>query len=191
MILGRDRLNLLDVEVTAVQEHGMAGVLSGLIAAGGRRTVVGHNLHSCYLYHTLPAFRELYDSADVVLMDGAPVYALWKLQGHSAAPDTSFRVGSTDWIKHLGSVQGLDRVAVVGTNGTSNALACRKLETLLPGARVSAGPARTGARRGKAASSTNCRPSPLTWFSSGWGCRCRKPSCGSAAMIFRRQCMVP
>jgi N-acetylglucosaminyldiphosphoundecaprenol N-acetyl-beta-D-mannosaminyltransferase len=136
MILGRDRLNLLDVEVTAVQEHRMAGVLSGLIAAGGRRTVVGHNLHSCYLYHTLPAFRELYESADVVLMDGAPVYALWKLQGYSAAPDTSFRVGSTDWIKHLGSVQGLDRVAVVGTNGTSNALACRKLETLVPGAKV-------------------------------------------------------
>lgn len=136
MILGRDRLKVLDVEVTAVHEHGMAEVLSDLIAAGGRRTVVGHNLHSCYLYHTLPDFKALYDSADVVLLDGAPVYAVWKRQGSSAASDSSYRVGSTDWIKHLGSVTGLDRVAVVGTNEPSNAAACRKLEALLPGAKV-------------------------------------------------------
>ncbi|MET3718416.1 MULTISPECIES: WecB/TagA/CpsF family glycosyltransferase [unclassified Arthrobacter] len=136
MILGRDRLRLLDVEVTALPEQRMAGVLGDLIATGGRRTVVGHNLHSCYLYHTLPDFKALYDSADVVLLDGAPVYAAWKLQGHAATADSSFRVGSTDWIKHLGSVTGLDRVAVVGTNSLSNAAACRKLETLLPGTKV-------------------------------------------------------
>ena len=136
MIVGRDRLKVLDVEVTAVHEHGMAGVLSDLIAAGGRRTVVGHNLHSCYLYHTAPEFKALYDSADVVLLDGAPVYAVWKRQGAAADSDSSYRVGSTDWIKHLGSVTGLDRVAVVGTNELSNAEACRKLEALLPGAKV-------------------------------------------------------
>ncbi|GAC1597488.1 MAG: WecB/TagA/CpsF family glycosyltransferase [Pseudarthrobacter sp.] len=136
MIGGRDRLKVLDVEVTAVHERRMAEVLSSLIAAGGRRTVVGHNLHSCYLYHTVPEFKALYDSADVVLLDGAPVYALWKRQGPADASDSGYRVGSTDWIKHLGSVIGLDRVAVVGTNGPSNALACRKLETILPGAKV-------------------------------------------------------
>jgi N-acetylglucosaminyldiphosphoundecaprenol N-acetyl-beta-D-mannosaminyltransferase len=136
MIPGRDRLRVLDVEVTAVHEHGMADILSDLIAAGGRRTVVGHNLHSCYLYHTLPEFKALYDSADVVLLDGAPVYAAWKRQGTAAVSDTSYRVGSTDWIKHLGSVTGLDRVAVVGTNELSNAEACRRLEALLPGTKV-------------------------------------------------------
>lgn len=136
MIVGRDRLRVLDVDVTAVHEHGMAEVLSHLIAAGGRRTIVGHNLHSCYLYHTVPEFKALYDSADVVLLDGAPVYALWKRQRHAAAPDSSYRVGSTDWIKHLGAVTGLDRVAIVGTNTDSNAEACRKLEALLPGAEV-------------------------------------------------------
>jgi N-acetylglucosaminyldiphosphoundecaprenol N-acetyl-beta-D-mannosaminyltransferase len=136
MILGRDRLRLLDIEVTAVHEHGMADVLSDLIAAGGRRTVVGHNLHSCYLYHTLPEFKALYDAADVVLLDGAPVYALWKRQGPAAASDSSYRVGSTDWIRHLGSVAGLDRMAVVGTNEQSNTEACRTLEALLPGTKV-------------------------------------------------------
>lgn len=136
MIVGRDRLKVLDVEVTAVHEHGMADVLSHLIAAGGRRTVVGHNLHSCYLYHTHPEFKALYDSADVVLLDGAPLYALWKRQTPATASDSSFRVGSTDWIKHLGSVAGLDRVAVVGTNEPSNAEACRRLEALLPETKV-------------------------------------------------------
>jgi N-acetylglucosaminyldiphosphoundecaprenol N-acetyl-beta-D-mannosaminyltransferase len=136
MTVGRDRLRLLDVEVTAVPEHGMADVLSGLIVAGGRRTVVGHNLHSCYLYQTLPDFKALYDSADVVLLDGAPVYTVWKRQASAGAPDSSYRVGSTDWIKHLGSVAGLDRVAVVGTNELSNGQACRRLEVLLPGAKV-------------------------------------------------------
>jgi N-acetylglucosaminyldiphosphoundecaprenol N-acetyl-beta-D-mannosaminyltransferase len=136
MIVGRDRLKVLDVEVTAVHEHRMAEVLSSLIAAGGRRTVVGHNLHSCYLYHTLPEFKALYDSADVVLLDGAPVYALWRGQGRAHASDSSYRVGSTDWIRHLGSVTGLNRVALVGTNELSNAEACRKLEGLLPGTKV-------------------------------------------------------
>lgn len=136
MIVGRDRLKVLDVEVTAVREHGMADVLTHLIAAGGRRTVVGHNLHSCYLYHTHPEFKALYDSADVVLLDGAPVYALWKRQTQATASDSSYRVGSTDWIKHLGSVVGLDRVAVVGTNEPSNAEACRRLEALLPETKV-------------------------------------------------------
>jgi N-acetylglucosaminyldiphosphoundecaprenol N-acetyl-beta-D-mannosaminyltransferase len=136
MIVGRDRLKVLDVEVTAVHEHGMADVLSHLIAAGGRRTVVGHNLHSCYLYHTHPEFKALYDAADVVLLDGAPVYALWKRQGFAEASDSSYRVGSTDWIRHLGSVTGLDRVALVGTSEASNAEACRRLEALLPGTKV-------------------------------------------------------
>lgn len=132
MIVGRDRLRLLDVEVTALPEHRMAEVLGDLIAEGGRRTVVGHNLHSCYLYHTLAGFKALYDSADVVLMDGAPVYAIWKRQRTAATADSSFRVGSTDWIKHLASVTGLDRLAVVGTNSPSNAEACRRLGMQLP-----------------------------------------------------------
>jgi N-acetylglucosaminyldiphosphoundecaprenol N-acetyl-beta-D-mannosaminyltransferase len=136
MSVGRDHIRLLDVEVTALPEQDVAGVLESLIASGGRRTVVGHNLHSCYLYHTQPDFKALYDSADVVLLDGAPVFALWRSQQQGSRPGSSFRVGSTDWIRHLDKVAGLRRLAVVGASSESNAEACRKLQLLVPDATV-------------------------------------------------------
>lgn len=136
MTLGRDHIRLLDIDVTALSESHVAGALGDLIASGGRRTVVGHNLHSCYLYHTEPDFKALYDSADIVLLDGAPVYALWRKQVPVSGPDADFRVGSTDWIRHLDQVAGLRRLAVVGTTGESNAEACRKLQELLPEATI-------------------------------------------------------
>lgn len=136
MTVGRDRLRLLDVDVTALPERRVATVLGDLIAMGGRRIVVGHNLHSCYLYHTLPEFKSLYDAADVVLMDGAPVYALWKRQHSAGGHDSSFRVGSTDWIRHLAEVPGLHRLAVVGTTSQSNGEACSRLRLQLPGTEV-------------------------------------------------------
>lgn len=132
MIPRRDHIRLLDIDVTALTESQVPAALSILIAAGGRSTVVGHNLHSCYLYHTDPDFTSLYDSADVILLDGAPVFALWRSQQAGQKPDSRFRVGSTDWIRHLGEVAGLERLAVVGTGRESNAEACRKLQELLP-----------------------------------------------------------
>lgn len=136
MIPGRERLRFLDIDVTALPERRVAEVVGELITMGGRRIVVGHNLHSCYLYHTVSGFKEMYDAADVVLLDGAPVYALWKRQHSNGQPDSSFRVGSTDWIQHLGKVSGLQRLAVIGTSSQSNAEACRRLQIQLPHADI-------------------------------------------------------
>jgi N-acetylglucosaminyldiphosphoundecaprenol N-acetyl-beta-D-mannosaminyltransferase len=132
----RDRIRLLDVEVTAVAERDVPGMLGGLISAGGRRTVVGHNLHSVYLYHTQAELAALYDSADLVLLDGSPLFALWRIQQPRPRPDSRFRVGSTDWIRHLGQVEGLHRLAVVGAGQESNAEACRRLQRWLPSVTV-------------------------------------------------------
>jgi N-acetylglucosaminyldiphosphoundecaprenol N-acetyl-beta-D-mannosaminyltransferase len=128
----RDLIRLLDVEVTAVAERDVPEVLGELISTGGRRTVVGHNLHSVYLYHTQAELMALYDSADLILLDGSPVFALWRIQQSRPRPGSHFRVGSTDWIRHLGEVPGLHRLAVVGAGRESNAEACRRLQGWLP-----------------------------------------------------------
>lgn len=132
----RDRVRLLDVEVTGVAEEQVAGVLSDLIDSGGRHAVLGHNLHSAYLYHTDPELRALYDEADVVLLDGSPVYVLWRSRQPTPKPDARFRVGSTDWIPHLEQVRGLSRLAVVGAAPQSNAEACRRLRAAVSSAEV-------------------------------------------------------
>jgi N-acetylglucosaminyldiphosphoundecaprenol N-acetyl-beta-D-mannosaminyltransferase len=85
--------------------------------------IVGHNLHSAYLFHTDDDFRRVYDSADVVLVDGTPI--LWALNAQRRlASSPSFgpgvRVGSTDWIGSLGSITSVKRVAVVGASALSN-----------------------------------------------------------------------
>lgn len=136
MSVRRDRVPLLDVTVTGVPEEDVAGILSTLVSTGGRHVVLGHNLHSVYLFHTHAEMSALYDEADVVLLDGSPVYLLWRLQQSSPRPDTRFRVGSTDWIPHLGEVRGLSRLAVVGASEDSNREACRKLQLLAPAAEV-------------------------------------------------------
>ena len=72
--------------------------------------VVGHNLHSAYLFLTDVAFREVYESADLAIVDGMPIAVLSRL---SARGRNIPRVGSTDWIPLLDS-SAVRRIAVIG-----------------------------------------------------------------------------
>lgn len=136
MTLTRQRIPVLDVDATPLTVDELLDVLTGFVADGTKRTVVGHNLHSVTLTHSDAGFRSLYENSDVVLLDGAPVLWLWSRTGKAASPLMEYRLGSTDWLPSLGKVAGLERIAVVGAGAEANALAVAKLRGLVPGAVV-------------------------------------------------------
>lgn len=141
MIPGRERVPVLDVDATPMRVEELMDVLAGFISDGGSHRIVGHNLHSVTLFHSKPWFRELYEGSDVVLLDGAPVVMLWGLgrrRGRPAAAGgtMAYRLGSTDWLPALGSVTGLERIAVVGAGQEANNGAVQRLRSMVPGAVV-------------------------------------------------------
>lgn len=136
MTLARQHIPVLDVDATPLKVAELVDVLTGFVADGSKRTVVGHNLHSVTLTHSDPGFRSLYEHSDVVLLDGAPVLWLWSRTGKAAGPFMEYRLGSTDWLPSLGQVAGLERIAVVGAGAEANAMAVAKLRGLVPGATV-------------------------------------------------------
>lgn len=126
--LERVHCRLLGIQISPVTLEGLLDYISVSISASVPRVIAGHNLHSAYLFHTEREFREFYDSADVILADGAPV--LWDYRiskGHLPIQ----RLGSTDWIPHLRRAVGLERICVVGASPESNRLFVKWLMQLL------------------------------------------------------------
>lgn len=140
MTLSRHEIPVLGVDATPLTVPELTTVLNGFVADGTTRTVVGHNLHSVTLFHSDPGFRSLYESSDVVLLDGAPVLWLWGRAGEVSGPVMDYRLGSTDWIPALGNVEGLERIAVIGAGSLANAKAVERLENIVPKARVAGMP---------------------------------------------------
>ncbi|MFF1382872.1 WecB/TagA/CpsF family glycosyltransferase [Arthrobacter sp. NPDC058288] len=140
MILTRQHIPVLGVDATPLTVSEMTATLNRFIAEGSTRTVVGHNLHSVTLFHSDPEFRALYEDSDVVLLDGAPVLWLWGRSGEADGPVMDYRLGSTDWIPALGSVEGLERIAVIGAGAEANARAVARLAGMVPNAKVSGMP---------------------------------------------------
>lgn len=136
MILTRQPIPVLGVDATPLTVPELTEALSRFVAEGATRTVVGHNLHSVTLFHSDPEFRSLYENSDVVLLDGAPVLWLWGRSGEVSGPVMDYRLGSTDWIPALGSVDGLERIAVIGAGAAANFKAVARLESIVPNARV-------------------------------------------------------
>ena len=140
MALDRQQIPVLDVHATPLRVSELVAELNSYIAEGSTRTVLGHNLHSVTLALSNDGFRRLYEESDVVLLDGAPVLWLWGRTGNADGPVMDYRLGSTDWLPALDQVRGLDRIAVVGAGPEANAGAVRRLEAIVPGARVSGFP---------------------------------------------------
>lgn len=107
--------------------------LNEMLSEQSAAVVVGHNLHSVYLYHTHSQMRELYRAASIILPDGAPVLWDYKLSGGRSA---AHRIGSTDWIPALGNVQGLERLLIVGASEDSNTKCVQRLKRVLPRTQV-------------------------------------------------------
>jgi N-acetylglucosaminyldiphosphoundecaprenol N-acetyl-beta-D-mannosaminyltransferase len=140
MIITRHHVPVLGVDATPLTVSGMTATLNRFVAEGGTRTVVGHNLHSVTLFHSDPEFRALYETSDVILLDGAPVLWLWGRSGDADGPVMDYRLGSTDWIPALGEVEGLERVAVIGAGAEANARAVARLAGIIPQAKVAGMP---------------------------------------------------
>ncbi|MBT2536587.1 WecB/TagA/CpsF family glycosyltransferase [Arthrobacter sp. ISL-69] len=140
MIMTRRHIPVLGVDATPLTVSEMTATLNRFVAEGVTRTVVGHNLHSVTLFHSDPEFRALYDSSDVVLLDGAPVLLLWGRSGEADGPVMDYRLGSTDWIPALGNVEGLERIAVIGAGAEANAKAVARLAGIVPNAKVAGMP---------------------------------------------------
>jgi N-acetylglucosaminyldiphosphoundecaprenol N-acetyl-beta-D-mannosaminyltransferase len=140
MALDRQQIPVLDVHATPLRVSELVAELNSYIAEGSTRTVLGHNLHSVTLALSNDGFRRLYEESDVVLLDGAPVLWLWGRTGNADGRVMDYRLGSTDWLPALDQVRGLDRIAVIGAGPEANAGAVRRLEAIVPGARVSGFP---------------------------------------------------
>jgi N-acetylglucosaminyldiphosphoundecaprenol N-acetyl-beta-D-mannosaminyltransferase len=102
---------------------GLAGAFEQLATLGVPTFVVGHNLHSVYLFHTDLEFRHFYDEADVILTDGFPIalaYGLSACTRSRTERTVNHRLGSTDWIPRIISGAAYSKVAVIGASEQSN-----------------------------------------------------------------------
>lgn len=119
---------LLGVSITPVSMGDVISWLSARILDHRFAVLLGHNLHSVYLYHTNSPFRRSYERADLILADGAPI--LWDYWVSGGQLPCS-RLGSTDWIPRLKDVVGLERLLVVGAGEEANHRCVSSLARLL------------------------------------------------------------
>ncbi|MCQ9388079.1 WecB/TagA/CpsF family glycosyltransferase [Brevibacterium sp. 50QC2O2] len=103
------------------------------IATHGRLIIVGHNLHSVYLYHTNEGFNRLYNEADIILADGSPIALDYRLSGGTSK---NCRIGSTDWIPRLREVGSLRSVLVIGAEAGPSTAFGNYLRAKLPGSKI-------------------------------------------------------
>lgn len=101
----------------------------------GKRLLVGHNLHSVYLYLTDQKFRSVYDSSDLVIIDGFPILLLCNAKRafrRQRVIARSKRCGSTDWLPKISKLAPGRRIAVIGSTNSSNLKAVAYLQSLAP-----------------------------------------------------------
>jgi N-acetylglucosaminyldiphosphoundecaprenol N-acetyl-beta-D-mannosaminyltransferase len=77
----------------------LTGLVAKMIDKQEKVVIANHNLHSLYLFHRLPQFREFYREARWTHVDGMPIVALARLYGH--ALNRNHRVTYADWVGPL------------------------------------------------------------------------------------------
>jgi len=114
----RTRVPLLGVDVTPATVEATAAALGSPDAP---RLIVGHNLHSVYLFHTDATLAAVYRQADVVLIDGQPLrWCGWLAGRRSMRWGGTTRVSSVDWLRRAGDLWSVARLAVIGGSPESN-----------------------------------------------------------------------
>jgi N-acetylglucosaminyldiphosphoundecaprenol N-acetyl-beta-D-mannosaminyltransferase len=94
--LKKVRVPTLDVVVTPMTARDVAAMVHD--APSSASLLLNHNLHSVYLFHKLPWFRQLYAVSKVVVIDGYPIL---RMASKAAPISPDHRIGSTDWIASL------------------------------------------------------------------------------------------
>lgn len=113
----------LGVRVTPLNVGSVCDAVARNLGKGTPLLMFHQNLHSVYLWHNDPAFRQLQDHADLILIDGWPILALLNRQKSrqgEAKFDSRFRIGSTDWIPVALERDAVQKVAVIGASPQSN-----------------------------------------------------------------------
>lgn len=113
---------LSGVTITPFTRSTLLTALESKIGDGKTHLIVGHNLHSAYLYHSDAKFQDIYNRADIILADGKPIAvdAARVLKRNKFKQSVCERLGSTDWLPLAFSLPALARIAVVGASPTSN-----------------------------------------------------------------------
>lgn len=123
---------LLGVRVSPLRRQELLGHIQEAVRGDQRLVIAGHNLHSVYLWHQLPEFRDFYTRSDAVIVDGMPVLALLRLTRTETARRwcTEHRLGSTDWVDGLAEVDAVTRVTTLGGTPESADAALRHFGSL-------------------------------------------------------------
>jgi len=142
--LSRFQCALLGIEITPIDKSQLLTEISHGIALARTTIIVGHNLHSSYIFHTNSQFQAFYSDASIILTDGMPV--LWDY--HLSGGKNNSRLGSTDWLPDLRRVENLKSVLVIGSTPEANQGFQEWLTSILPHARVAGMPG-SGWNQGK------------------------------------------
>ncbi|PVY26694.1 N-acetylglucosaminyldiphosphoundecaprenol N-acetyl-beta-D-mannosaminyltransferase [Williamsia muralis] len=102
--------------------------------AGQKAVIANHNLHSIYLVNAEPDLRNFYETSDLILADGFPIWLLIAIRTKvgNFSKRKFERIGSTDWILSRGFGKLGMTIALVGASKESNMAAIRRLQVLHP-----------------------------------------------------------
>jgi len=131
---GDERITLLGEGVDLVRPEELMHRLTTWVAAGEKRVVANHNLHSLYLIRRDPEMRAFYDLADLVELDSTPLIHFGRLIGKPTRP--FHRCTYLDWRDHFWSLanrQGWRVMCVGGAPGVGTT-AIERLSARYPGA---------------------------------------------------------
>lgn len=99
-MVARINVKKLGVQVTPLTSGKVVRKIHQATLNGDSLRIANHNLHSVYLYHTDPLFREYCDESDLILIDGWPVWFAAR-RSSTTVPGAESRIGSSDWLQHL------------------------------------------------------------------------------------------
>lgn len=129
--------SVLGIDVTPRTKNEFISEILNLPPLSEPFLILGHNLHSTYLFHTNSTMRSVYRRANIVLADGKPVQVdAWltsKVRGSGSLQCD--RIGSTDWFADVIASGAFCRVAVVGAMPDANSALIEQLKQLNTGAR--------------------------------------------------------
>ncbi|MEZ5333400.1 MAG: hypothetical protein R2991_15490 [Thermoanaerobaculia bacterium] len=79
-------VRMLGVELDPLDVEELHAEIAAAVAAGERRILANHNLHSVYLAHHDPAMRAFYERAHRTHFDGMPLVWMARRLGYAVEP---------------------------------------------------------------------------------------------------------
>ena len=131
-----ERIHLLGQPIDLVRREEVMQQIEAWIEAGQKRIVANHNLHSLYLIRRDAGMQAMYDIADLIELDSAPLVAFGKMLGLPMRP--FHRCTYLDWRDHFWSLADRKgwRVAYVGGADGVATSAAERLSMRYPGTTI-------------------------------------------------------